>query len=127
MIFAYDGIFFLIIAIGWPITIALGLLRITRTGWPKELLPKFSFVAHVLVTLSFAAFLFFAAFLHFSSSFDESSPKARTMFLWLFRLSIFATAAAIVGAFRKGPLRWLAPLASFCSIFPWFIQLSFRL
>jgi hypothetical protein len=127
VIFAYDGIIFILVGVVWPITVALGLLRIARMGWPNQVLPKFSYAALCFASLAFAAFLFFDVFLYFSSTFDESSPTAMAIFLWLFRLSLCAFVAAVVGAFRSGPLRWLAPIASFSSILPWFIQLSLKL
>lgn len=127
MIFLYDGLIFLLTFVVWPIAVAFGWVRVIQTGWPKALLPRLSFVAHVIATISLVTAIILLVLLHASNNFDDSSPIAMTMFLWLFRGSIAALVLGIAGAFRSGPLRWFAPLAAFTSILPWFIELSIKL
>jgi hypothetical protein len=116
------SLFFAISYIGLPALMVWGWTR-----WAKDKQPQSLFSILSAISLAFASaacMLSIATFIYARviGGFPFYDPRLLAIYRWGIDLSLAGTCFGIGGAFRKGPLRQVAPISAGVMLIYWFMQ-----
>jgi hypothetical protein len=115
------GALFVIVEYGIaPAVLLWGWVRWYKRPKPRTLFPILSFVGFVLATASAVVALLTVAYANSIGGFPHYDPRLMKIFRWASVLSLTASAFAIAGVWRPGPLRWHALACAIATLLFWF-------
>jgi hypothetical protein len=115
------AVIFLIVEYGVvPALLVWGWVRWFERSKPRTLLPILSFIGFAFATASAVLALVSALYANSIGGFAYYDPRLLRIFRWAAVFSLSATAFAIAGVWRPGPLRWHALACAVGTLLFWF-------
>jgi len=107
-----------------PVLIIWGWVRWSKNKNPGSIFPTLSFIGFCFATASALLGLFSRLYAQFIRSFPFYDPTLMRIYACGGLLSLAAILFAIVGVWRRGPVRWHAPLCAIGTLLFWIIAMS---
>jgi hypothetical protein len=116
-------LFFIVVGIylGQPVLLAWGWMRLFKRREPWRLVPTLSLIGFSLATASALLAISAAAYAYLVRSFPFHDPLLMRIYSWGMRLSLGGFLFGLAGVWRKGPLRWLAPVCAVGTLIFWVV------
>jgi uncharacterized BrkB/YihY/UPF0761 family membrane protein len=97
---------------GLPVAIIAGWIHWAKRRGSVTLLSLFSVVAFGLATCSALIALSSLVYAHRIGGFPFYDPRLMRIYRWGGWLSLVAVVLGLIGCWRRGPLRWYAPICA---------------
>lgn len=120
---ALEALFFAFCAIGFyiflPVAIVWGWVRWWRVAYRRTLFSLISLVGFTLATASGLLAISTVVYADAIGGFPFYDPLLMQIYQWGAWLSLSGMAFALIGVWRPGPLRWLAPISALGTFLYW--------
>lgn len=115
------GALFVTVIVALPVAMVWGWLRWWKSNVPRTVSSTLSLIGFALATASALLAISSSIYGAARGGFPYYDPLLMKIYIWGLLLSLSALVFAILGVWRRGPLRWHAPGCAAGTLLLWFV------